>query len=100
MRWTLLLLIPLLAGCTDAAEEPEEPLDEESADEPVEEEVDLAALCPTDTDAVEAGPYWMTPQDATGGAFWIYEESNGMPGLQRNDDTVPTDCPQPDTIIL
>lgn len=61
-------------------------------------------LCPTDTDAIEipGAHLYITPRDnfASPGALWIYEESNGMPGLQRNDDTRPTDCPTPDTIIF
>ncbi|HUR24767.1 MAG TPA: PKD domain-containing protein [Candidatus Thermoplasmatota archaeon] len=61
-------------------------------------------LCPTDPLAVghETAGYYVTPADnvASPGATWIYQESNGMPGLQRNDDTVPTDCPTPDTIIF
>lgn len=61
-------------------------------------------LCPTDTDAVgnETVGFYATPMDSTTspGALWIYEESNGMPGLQRNDSTQPTECPTPDTIIF
>jgi hypothetical protein len=65
-------------------------------------------LCPTDGDAIAipgAGLY-LTPMDSAEdppfsvGSLWVYEESNGMPGLQRNDDTRPTDCPTPDTIIF
>lgn len=72
--------------------------------EPAEEIV----LCPTDTAAIEipgAGLY-ATPMDSLSsppfsiGSVWIYEESNNMPGLQRNDDTMPTSCPTPDTIIF
>lgn len=61
-------------------------------------------LCPTDTNAIgnEVVGFYATPMDSVDapGALWIYEESNGMPGLQRNDDTMPTDCPTPDTIIF
>ncbi|MHB1260580.1 MAG: PKD domain-containing protein [Thermoplasmatota archaeon] len=61
-------------------------------------------LCPTDPLAIghETAGYYATPADnaAAPGSLWIYEESNGMPGLQRNDDTVRTECPTPDTIIL
>ena len=64
-------------------------------------------LCPTFEDALEipgTGMY-ITPQDTLidppfSAGFWIYEESNNMPGLQRDDDVVPTDCPTPDTIIF
>lgn len=64
----------------------------------------IEELCPTDTEAVgnEDAGYYATPNDSVDapGSLWIYEESNGMPGLQRDDDTVPTDCPTPDTIIF
>lgn len=64
----------------------------------------IEELCPTDPQAVgnEDVGYYATPADSASspGALWIYEESNGMPGLQRNDATVPTECPIPDTIIF
>ena len=64
----------------------------------------IEELCPTDPLAVghETAGYYATPADNADapGSLWIYEESNGMAGLQRNDDTVPTECPTPDTIII
>jgi PKD repeat protein len=61
-------------------------------------------LCPTDSLAVghETAGYYVTPADSASepGSVWIYEESNGMPGLQRDDSTVDTECPTPDTIII
>lgn len=61
-------------------------------------------LCPTDSMAVghETAGYYATPADTASepGSVWIYEESNGMPGLQRDDSTVDTECPTPDTIIF
>ena len=65
--------------------------------------LDLSAICPTDDLAVGAGGFYWTPTDAVfnpGSIFWIYEESNGMAGLQRNDSDFPTSCPTPDTIIF
>ena len=64
----------------------------------------IEELCPTDPLAVghEMVGYYTTPADnlEAPGSLWIYEESNDMPGLQRNDDTMPTSCPTPDTIVF
>lgn len=96
VEYTLTLAHPdYVAGGEAPAEDPEEP------EEPASEE---ETLCPTDTDAVEvpgAGLY-ITVLDtlSSPGSIWIYEESNGIAGLQRNDETVPTSCPTPDTIIF
>jgi len=87
-------------GEEPAANETEE---EPAANETEEEEIEIDpmdALCPTDDTAVGAGGYYVTVMDAAGGSLWVYQESNDRPGLQRNDETVPTECPIADTIIF
>jgi hypothetical protein len=34
------------------------------------------------------------------GSIWIYEESNGDPGLQRNDGSCETGNERPDTVVF
>lgn len=55
------------------------------------------SLCPTDDEAIAAGVVYYSE---TGGGSWVYAEDNGMPGLQRNDDSFPTACPTPDLLIF
>lgn len=63
------------------------------------------ALCPTDSQATTipagaAGTYYGTFYEAPStGDAWMYEETNGVPGLQRDDATVSTDCPYPDSLM-
>ncbi len=65
-----------------------------------------AAECAT-SDAIEASGYYIAIDDPTTGAIsaWIYEESNGQAGLQRDfagGDEIggDPDCASPDTIII
>jgi hypothetical protein len=45
---------------------------------------------------------WATPFDSldSPGAMWVYEETNGEPGLQRSDETYGTDCATADHWII
>ena len=54
-------------------------------------------VCPTDFEAVAAGLLYFSE---TGGGQWVYAESNGIPGVQRDDESFPTACSTPDTLIF
>ena len=56
--------------------------------------------CPTQTATVTLNGYYLVVDSPTDASIWIYQESNGKPGLQRNDDYLTTGCPTPDTIIF
>lgn len=75
----------------------------------------VAAGCETstttpllDTGETAAGQHYVVADDCswwcvTGYMFWVYEESNGIPGLQRGDENVDDTCGgaiRADTVVL
>jgi hypothetical protein len=63
----------------------------------------------TATCAVDGAPCYYVDNDTCGGggmcifSIWVYEESNGIPGLQRGDEVVDNTCNNAiaaDTIVL